>query len=166
VNGDENLAWLAGFLEGEGSFGCYANSKGPLFIQIACQTTDEDVAQRVAGYLGVSANGPYTRKGRNDRKPYFCINLSGYGAPGMMLRLHSHMGQRRQQEIAAALDRWNARPKKIREMRLPPTCHPERKHYSRGLCSRCHYKAFHHEIGKLSVAEIESRLSQAAQPQI
>jgi hypothetical protein len=43
------VAWLAGFLEGEGSFSCVKTSAGHLTLQITFQSTDEDVSpvQRV-----------------------------------------------------------------------------------------------------------------------
>lgn len=49
----EELAWLAGWLEGEGSFGAYRTGKfGSLRVSVTASSIDEDVIQYVQSIAG------------------------------------------------------------------------------------------------------------------
>lgn len=94
---DIEIAWLAGFLEGEGSFGV----SGKHTIGIWLQTTDGDVIEKAAKLMGSLVHGPYTRPsdiGKN-RKPVFTTTLCSSKAADVMRLIRPHMGARRGAKI-------------------------------------------------------------------
>lgn len=95
------FSWLAGILEGEGSF-----IKGPKSMPnqpaISIQMTDEDIIQRVAKMFGTS----YCRSDRGlDKgwKPAYRTMLRGEPAVLLMQILYPLMGKRRQNQISDAI---------------------------------------------------------------
>lgn len=110
----ENLAWLAGLLEGEGSF-ILQNGRTPV-VQVSM--TDEDVvlrAQKVAGMGGVS--GPYDYG--VGKKPQWVFKVANQPhAYALMAALYPWMASRRQQAIRTAISGWlvwcEQRPAQIR----------------------------------------------------
>lgn len=113
------LCWLAGVLEGEGSFSCIKAHKlypSAVSIQITMDTTDEDVARRVRELIDANMGGPYERrKPALGKKPHWAIRLSGDRAKGVMQALYPHMGIRRKAQIDAAITRWDSRPIKHKQ---------------------------------------------------
>lgn len=107
---DSELYWLAGLLEGEGSFqqGPPSAPKSP---RIVLQMTDEDVVARAAKLLGVACV-PYPARQVN-WKPTFVCRLTGNRAVIVMQQLHPIMGTRRQQQIDKALSCWKPREPKV-----------------------------------------------------
>ena len=107
-------------------------------MQIAM--TDEDVVQKAAGLMG--ATTIIARRERSDKrkhpKPMFVTRVHGYQAARVMQMVLPYMGKRRSAEILSALQKWNDRPVKYRETGLPPACHPDRPHRSKGLCASCY----------------------------
>ena len=97
---DKALYWLAGLLEGEGSF-LPGPPSAPNRPGIQVSMTDEDVIARVADLFGVK----YHRWQRTNpnHKPSFQVLLRGKRAADYMSRLHPLMGQRRQGQIDRAL---------------------------------------------------------------
>lgn len=102
-----DLAWLAGYLEGEGSFmkGPPSNSGLPV---VSFQTTDEDIAARVAAMFAVSYFS--TAKARDYYKDAFRARLSGSRAVGLMKKLRPFMGVRRQAQIDTAIQSYAPAP--------------------------------------------------------
>lgn len=96
-----DLMWLAGLLEGEGSFLFPAPSEGNT-PRIALQMTDEDVVRRAATLMGVETVSRTDRK-PGIWKPCFHANLKGKRARALMERLLPHMGARRSQRIKEIL---------------------------------------------------------------
>lgn len=88
-----DLAWLAGILEGEGSF-LKAPPSDPGRPRISLQMTDEDVVARAAVLLGVKYSSSKDRK-RPTWKPTFQLQVKGKRAAGLMRELYPQMGQRR-----------------------------------------------------------------------
>jgi hypothetical protein len=104
---ESDLAWLAGLLEGEGSF-MKGPPSSPGIPRISLQMTDEDVVAHVAVLLGLrySKSEP-----RNDAwKPTFQVCLKGRRAAHLMCSLYSYMGQRRRVQIEEALSTFQCRP--------------------------------------------------------
>jgi hypothetical protein len=105
----ETLAWLAGLLEGEGTFFLSKNVvKGKLYQYplIALNMTDADVVDRVSVLFG---NKSY--KARNkDRKDSFRAVITGQRAVDWMRRVLPYMGMRRARKIQELLDWWAAKP--------------------------------------------------------
>jgi hypothetical protein len=99
-----DLYWLAGFLEGEGSFSYPRSSRD--YAVVSAVSTDKDVATRVARLLGVKMYGPY-RYGDN-KKPYWSVAQRGSKGAGWMRVLQPLMGRRRQAQIRKTLAHWEA----------------------------------------------------------
>jgi hypothetical protein len=60
---DVEVAWVAGLLEGEGSFGfTTGRAGGRRYPRIEMVSTDRDVVVRLAEVLGGRVNGPYHTK--------------------------------------------------------------------------------------------------------
>ena len=102
-----DLAWLAGILEGEGSF-LKAPPSDPGRPRISLQMTDEDVVARAAVLLGVKYSSSKDRK-RPTWKPTFQLQVKGKRAAGLMRELYPQMGQRRRSQILAALETFSPR---------------------------------------------------------
>jgi hypothetical protein len=132
-------AWLAGLLEGEGSFSCtIANKHRPLSRRMVVQLgmTDEDIVRR-AGEL-MDAPAVHVHKRRHGRKQCFSIIISGFKAERVMKAILPHMGDRRRDAILRALAEWQTRPVMLRERGKMADCHPDRPNKGRGLCDECH----------------------------
>lgn len=108
-----DLYWLAGLLEGEGSFMKGPPSK-PNCPYIALQMTDEDVVARAATLFRVSY-----RKTRN-RKPglwkeTYMVQFRGQRAAGLMKDLHPLMGLRRKGQIERALASHSPKVRRVHD---------------------------------------------------
>ena len=102
---NEDLYWLAGWLEGEGSFIGKSGNQTKCTIQAAC--TDEDVIARVATLF----ESPYVKSNRRstDRshwKDVYRTTLHGERAKILMLTLSPLMGKRSQEQIKKAVDSY------------------------------------------------------------
>lgn len=137
------IAWLAGLLEGEGSFGNYSK-KTMVDLRVQLAMGDLDVVEKAAAVVGGAPIYTYDRKGqkgfRDHHKPQHKITLRGYQAARVMQAILPYMGRRRSEKIEELLVAWYTRKARTRERGLPPTCHPDRSHYSQGLCVACYSK--------------------------
>ena len=95
-----DLIWLAGYLEGEGSF--TFNKRTPVLSLV---TTDEDVADRVASITSWHTSGPYLYP-KTNRKPFWRVQLAGAQAVGWMMTLYGFMGTRRRGQIRYVIEQW------------------------------------------------------------
>lgn len=95
-----DLVWLAGLLEGEGTFlkGPPSHPHSPV---IAVVMTDKDIIERVASLFGTKFLAE--RKRREHWKDPFSARLRGRRAALLMQKLYPYMGQRRKQQITDAL---------------------------------------------------------------
>lgn len=99
-----DIYWLAGFVEGEGSFSIHK----PHSLRITIQTTDEDVMLKAAQLLNVRLKGPFNyNKGY---KPTWRIQFNGSLAAGWMMIFYKLMGTRRKQQIRKCLAFWKTIP--------------------------------------------------------
>jgi len=99
----EDLMWLAGILEGEGSFGCWGGA--PV---ITLPVTDRDIVERIAGIAGgahVGIQKPKTSKHRD----VFYTQVSGARARSAMRQILPLMGERRRAKISDVLRMWDER---------------------------------------------------------
>jgi hypothetical protein len=111
---DLEIAWIAGLLEGEGSFGIarrvVKNKVLPdrLSLQPVARIgmTDRDVIERFARLVGVAFNQQHTRRGA--RKPLYQAAVSNRRALLLMERIRPMMGERRQRQIDAAVSGSNS----------------------------------------------------------
>lgn len=98
-----DIAWLAGFIEGEGTFD--ASRRHALVFA----TTDRDVAERAVRILGGNLNGPYERD-KPGYKPVYRGTVHGARAAGWCMTLYPLMGERRRAKIREWLTLWSAAP--------------------------------------------------------
>ena len=98
----EELTWLAGLLEGEGSFMRGPPSE-PNRVRISVDMTDEDVIRKVAVLMEAS----YVECGKDRRntkwKPYFRVMVRGNKAARLMRLVFPLLYSRRQAQIDRAL---------------------------------------------------------------
>jgi len=111
----KDLHWLAGLLEGEGSFQGIMGPKG-LKVTIVVQMADRDVVTRVAKIMKTpSLTGPIVRKAPH-RKPMWATAVYGRTAIAWMMMLFPLMGARRREAIVAAISAW----RKLKVYRTAP----------------------------------------------
>jgi hypothetical protein len=132
---DCEVAWLAGLLEGEGTFA--ASEKGPnSYPVVSVQMCDISVVRRAAAVLGAASLREH--RPQNERwSIVYAATISGARAADWMHRLRPFMGIRR----AAAIDNALANYGPIRLTTPPTTCVVPgctKPHRSRGLCHK-HY---------------------------
>lgn len=101
----QSIHWLAGLLEGEGSFLAPVPSS-PNSPSITLQMTDEDVVARVAAVFCVKYHRVSAR--REGAKPPYMVVLKGKRAVYLMRSLYPLMGKRRQNQIDKALQNYIA----------------------------------------------------------
>lgn len=100
---DSDLYWLAGLLEGEGTFlRPPPSEKNRICIQL--QMTDEDIIQKAATLFQVAYCQCKAKKSHH--KPSFKLSVCGSKAAFWMGKLKPLMGQRRQNQIESALARY------------------------------------------------------------
>lgn len=106
---DIDLAWLAGLLEGEGSF-CWHQTKqrdkhGRPRVQV--QMADRDIVERVAKLIGGNFKGPYGPYGVSKLQTWFA-HTSGENAYEVMKAVLPYMGERRSAMIKQHMERYEA----------------------------------------------------------
>lgn len=138
-----DTAWLAGLLEGEGSFMWHMPSP-----TISLHMTDRDVVERVSLIFGRRLRGPYRHKNPK-HKPYWCASLGGPKALELMTTILPRMGERRTKQINAVIDTYLAYSpptrvgfagKPFHRARAWATCHPHRRPVGGGLCQMCYMR--------------------------
>lgn len=99
-----DLHWLAGLLEGEGSF-LKPTPSHPNQLRISLQMTDEDVVSRVSALWGIKYHA--VTPANPNHKTIYVINLRGKRANEWMITLFPLMGQRRRKQITEALKTYD-----------------------------------------------------------
>ena len=103
---EADIAWLAGLLEGEGSFFMSrCPNKGVMYSYpcIVVDMTDRDVIDRVAGFFGTKVY-PYKNLKRPEHKEIYKSMISGSRAVEFMQMLLPWMGVRRSAKIKELLE--------------------------------------------------------------
>jgi len=106
VVSDVDIAWLAGILEGEGSFWMSTNHVGGKvyrYPKVVVGMTDRDIIERVAGLIGGSV---YDMPRQPGRKAAFRAQVSGVKAAEWMRRLYPWLGERRRAKIDEILKEY------------------------------------------------------------
>jgi len=104
-----DTAWLAGILEGEGSF-IWNNKGGNVYgcPYLRIGMTDEDIVKRVQSMIGGRIRIESARqKGWKDQ---FRLAISGQPAIEVMKKILPFMGERRSIKISQLIDKWESRP--------------------------------------------------------
>jgi hypothetical protein len=105
---DENcLLWLAGLLEGEGSF-LRGMPSEPNTPRISVAMTDEDVIERIAKLCNINYHHLLPRN--EGHKDVYRIIFRGKRAVELMKQLRPLMGKRRQGQIERALNSYTKKP--------------------------------------------------------
>lgn len=142
-----DIAWLAGLLEGEGSFGI---TNGSPWIQF--QSTDKDVVQRAALILSFEfRDNQYKPRGPAYYKPVWGLSLHGIRAIAWMMTLFVLLGERRQSKVREVIEAWKASkamPRASRGTRLMATCHPDKPRAAHGLCRTCWMREYRKTTGR------------------
>lgn len=145
----EELAWAAGFLDGEGHFGLHITKSRPTdtrtyaSLEVTAAQCDRRPLERLQKILGLGTiGGPYKKDNLKWRASYlFYIN-----GPEKFKKVRDVLWPwlceiKRDQITKALADHteFNKRPK----LRMGPkpkvcVCHPERKHFAKNLCSKCY----------------------------
>ena len=93
-----DLYWLAGLLEGEGSF-LHGTPSEPERVTISLEMTGEDIVQRAARLLETN----YYRRSRKNWKDSYYLRCSTRKSIPIMKVLYPLMGNRRQERIKEIL---------------------------------------------------------------
>ena len=93
-----DLAWAAGFLEGEGSF-CRSLDRPRL---VATQVNREPL-DKLSSMFGGSVRGPLKFPSSPRSSPHYRWELVGTKARGVMLTLYVFMSQRRRLQIEKSI---------------------------------------------------------------
>ena len=97
---DVELAWLAGLLEGEGSFSSPPPSD-PKRVRILIEMVDLDVIERVSDLVGLAYTRPNRRK--DYWKQSYKMTIRGPKAVEVMRAIYPLMSIRRRAQIVRAL---------------------------------------------------------------
>ena len=110
VTKEEITAWLAGILEGEGSF-IITKSGRNRYPCISLGMTDYDIIERVGDVWGKNPSGPYSYKCQSGKQqtPYWYVRVSGKEAVKWINRILPFMGNRRRVKIRELLTIWKQR---------------------------------------------------------
>jgi hypothetical protein len=103
----ENLAWVAGVLEGEGSF-LLRQGRRP---EVRAAMSDEDIIRRLHEVTGVGgAYGPFkkTFNGKPAKDSWVFSVQNQEEAYALMAALYPWMGKRRQEKIREVIVGWRA----------------------------------------------------------
>lgn len=96
----EEVAWLAGLLEGEGSF----NNATKGYPRVQMVSTDHDIVIRSAKLVEANVLGPYSNTKWLGKRPQYRWYVNGPRAIELMSLLLPWMGERRSAKMAEALD--------------------------------------------------------------
>lgn len=98
------LGWVAGMLEGDGSFALSATGPNTTCIRVEVVTTDKDITTRLTKYCGGYINGPYEQRGPFGKKPIWRWRLNKKADVTKLLQqVRPLMGKRRKQQIDRCL---------------------------------------------------------------
>lgn len=107
----EDLAWLAGLLEGEGHFTIHGSSHTSRWPRpkLTLGMTDEDIVIRAAQLMGTNK---YSIRSEPRRRDFFRVTVTGERCAQVMRDILPYMGQRRAQKIMTILADWDGRDQK------------------------------------------------------
>lgn len=103
----EEMAWLAGLLEGEGSF-MVGPPSSPRRPTLQMSMTDRDVVARAASIIGCNV---MTLRAREVHwQEAYGLRVRGAGAVNWMRALRPYLGERRTAQVDRALASYDPRP--------------------------------------------------------
>ena len=143
------LAWAAGFFDGEGHIGLVKTGQNRhIHIQI-CQTIDGPL-ERFQAILGLGKiYGPYIpKKMAGKRKPYKQLHIDTFEhVQYTICRLWPWLSKPKRNQAKRVLEEFRQYLNRPKTKRGPkpqpakiPSCHPERVYKAKGMCDRCYRK--------------------------
>ena len=145
----EQLAWAAGFIDGEGHFGLHV-TKGrptdtrkyasPELTVAQCDRRSLDKLQKILGVGKVG--GPY-KKDNAKWSDYCLFYVSGLEKIEKAVNLlWPWLGEVKRDQVTSTFAEYREfrnRPKlPMGPKPRTAVCHPERKHFAKGLCTSCY----------------------------
>lgn len=109
------LAWLAGLLEGEGSF-VPPPPSDPNRPRISIEMTDRDIVRRVATMFELAYVQSRRYETKVNWKQSFCVILRGQRAVSLMKRLYPYMGERRKKRINEIISSYIEKPAAVAKL--------------------------------------------------
>jgi hypothetical protein len=107
---DQDLAWLAGLIEGEGTF-LAGPPSAPRTPAVQLSMVDRDVVERAGSLL--EAGVQVIRSRRQNWRTAYSVRVRGMRAVLWMKRLRPLMGARRQAQIDRALASYAPDPRRV-----------------------------------------------------
>lgn len=95
------LAWAAGFLEGEAWFGC----AGKRSIVVKAAQVNREPLDRLKSILGGNITGPIDR-GNPNHTPFFNWALCGSPAAAVMMTVYTFLSEKRRAQVRPAIALW------------------------------------------------------------
>lgn len=95
----EQIAWLAGLLEGEASFSLHAGGHPKLDLEMS----DEDVIAKAANLIGARLRPQHRTKNKPHYKATWRVNICGSKAIPILEKILPFMGMRRTKKIEEIL---------------------------------------------------------------
>lgn len=111
------IAWAAGFIEGEGSFGCWGKT-----VYIAASQVQLEPLLRLQSYFGGKIRR-YEQTTNPKHSPFYRWTINHAEARGVMFTLYTLMSPKRKFQMNKALDVWRARPRHNRFAEACPRGH-------------------------------------------
>ena len=136
-------AWVAGLLEGEGTFSLSQKANSRRYPALVCGMTDHDVLLKLQRIAGGTLSGPHWAE--KSTKPYWTWQQSRRTElRELLLAIQPHLGQRRETRVAEQLARIDELEMEARSRLLP--CGTRAK-YERGCrCEPCTRARYWHNV--------------------
>lgn len=145
----EELAWAAGFVDGEGHFGLHktrgrpTDSRGYGSPELTVAQCDRQVLDRLQQALNLGVvGGPYTPKKTNHNLVYLFYVHGFERVQAIICLLWPWLSPVKRKQVKRTLHEYhifNSRPKlSMGPKPKTPTCHPNQPHFAKGLCSTCY----------------------------
>ena len=143
----EDLAWAAGFLEGEGTFYCNIQKpkkegwKAQAAISIRAVQVEKEPLERLANIFPFGKMyGPYM--GKSNKQPHYQWAVHSFeGGQALIAAIWPWLSTKRKTQAKTAITKslqvYNTRGTIHKIVRMSP-CHPDRKHWAKGMCSVCY----------------------------
>ncbi len=116
----KDIAWAAGFLEGEGCFASGKNVHKDRVPSVTAAQVDIEPLEKLQRILG-----GYIRPGSpvKNQSPYWNWGVYGRQAVGVMYTIYPLLSHRRQERIRVSVGWWSNRPVHVSLRRYCPTGH-------------------------------------------
>jgi hypothetical protein len=105
-----DLCWLAGLIEGEGTF-LAGSPSAPRSPAVQLSMVDRDIVERAGALVGAAVTVVPSR--REGWKTAYCVRVRGARAVLWMQRLRPLMGTRRQAQIDRAIASYGPDPRRL-----------------------------------------------------